>query len=752
MDDGKHGKAIEHHASDLDNSLSKQMSRQHLQHKRSRETRFQNDLAHLIPSRWWFASSAFPMIAATLGPVASAFSICALGSQWRQKLVPGQNVDDAVFIQDPAWLTIVNAIQLAVALVSNAFLLLNMTKRVRFSIAQPITIIGWYISAICLLSLNATAAGPLQYNLDPPQDYIWSQAFYYGIWAAILYFVDASLMAVTFWGASSGHYPKDFNLTRSQRTLMLQTILFLMYLLLGALIFSKIENWRYLDAVYWADVTLFTVGFGDFAANTTLGCALLIPYALIGVISLGLVISSIRSMILERGRRRLDARMEEKNRRRFIRTMTKSGHDEILSPIDDDTVSNWGPENAGLPHNEFDRRKTEFLLMRKIQQQASIRRKWMAMAISTGVWILLWLVGAVIFVSAEEPYQQWNYFDAFYFCFISLMTIGYGDRTPNSNAGKSFFVFWSLLALPTMTVLISNAGDTVVKFVTDATIRIGNITILPGEEGFTGNAKYVANRVSFGRLFRSATITIREHEREKTIHKKAEDLTGFDPKDVKDTEKQQNESSHSGGSASHGHREDDEERQGKHKLCQKTEIPAGRPSLAQVQDRLDDLPIGTELHLLLVKEIQTVSQHLREPEPRRYTFEEWAWYLALIGEDERDPLNHRKVLPKVKHRRARRHKHKHHNRHRDKADQGRDPPQDEVAETIRAPRPSMQLAAPIPAQLPDTDARLKWSWVGNRSPLMGGQEESEWILDKLMERLEESLWETKIDEDDANSS
>lgn len=49
MDDGKHGKAIEHHASDLDNSLSKQMSRQHLQHKRSRETRFQNDLAHLIP-------------------------------------------------------------------------------------------------------------------------------------------------------------------------------------------------------------------------------------------------------------------------------------------------------------------------------------------------------------------------------------------------------------------------------------------------------------------------------------------------------------------------------------------------------------------------------------------------------------------------------------------------------------------------------------------------------------------------------
>lgn len=37
----------------------------------------------------------------------------------------------------------VNAAQLAIALVSNLFLLLNMARRVRFSIAQPITIVGW---------------------------------------------------------------------------------------------------------------------------------------------------------------------------------------------------------------------------------------------------------------------------------------------------------------------------------------------------------------------------------------------------------------------------------------------------------------------------------------------------------------------------------------------------------------------------------------------------------------------------------
>jgi len=40
----------------------------------------------------------------------------------------------------------VNAAQLTIAIISNLSLLLNMAKRVRFSIAQPITIMGWYVN------------------------------------------------------------------------------------------------------------------------------------------------------------------------------------------------------------------------------------------------------------------------------------------------------------------------------------------------------------------------------------------------------------------------------------------------------------------------------------------------------------------------------------------------------------------------------------------------------------------------------
>lgn len=90
-------------------------------------------------------------------------------------------------------------------------------------------------------------------------------------------------MLITVWGASKGHYDKEFQLTMSQRTLMLQTISFLVYLLAGAAVFSHIEGWPFLDAVYWADFTLLTVGIGDFSPSTHTGRGLLFPFAIGGI-------------------------------------------------------------------------------------------------------------------------------------------------------------------------------------------------------------------------------------------------------------------------------------------------------------------------------------------------------------------------------------------------------------------------------------------------------------------------------------
>ena len=63
----------------------------------------EEERSFLHPSRWWFASTAFPLIAGTFGPIANAFSICALVENWRSALPPGTTQEHGIDIKDPTW-------------------------------------------------------------------------------------------------------------------------------------------------------------------------------------------------------------------------------------------------------------------------------------------------------------------------------------------------------------------------------------------------------------------------------------------------------------------------------------------------------------------------------------------------------------------------------------------------------------------------------------------------------------------------
>jgi len=67
-----------------------------------------------------------------------------------------------------------------------------------------------------------------------------------------------------------------------------------------------------------------------------------------------------------------------------------------------------------------------------------------------------WLVGAAIFMATE----QWEYFDSFYFAFVTLSTIGYGDFYPTSSIGMNFLIFYSLTGLGLFAFALSTLTDT----------------------------------------------------------------------------------------------------------------------------------------------------------------------------------------------------------------------------------------------------------------------------------------------------
>ena len=229
-------------------------------------------------------------------------------------------------------------------------------------------------------------------------------------------------------------------------SVILRLITFMVFLLGGAAVYSAIEGWSFMDAVYFTDYTLLTIGVGNFVPKTHLGRSLLFPYATAGIIALGLVISSIASFA--RNMRRMKLRFKLKETRIDTHEREDSCR-RIDSPHNNEKQSTLVPASAQFPsRSEVYRIKFDYYR----------RRRWEALLLFLVAWFVLWLISAIIFRRSERS-QDWSYFAALYFTYTSLTTIGYGDLYPISNFGKVFFVFWSLLATPVLTNLVTAMGE-----------------------------------------------------------------------------------------------------------------------------------------------------------------------------------------------------------------------------------------------------------------------------------------------------
>ncbi|KKY21340.1 putative potassium channel [Phaeomoniella chlamydospora] len=674
----------------------------------------EEERSYLLPTRYWIASTAIPLIAGTFGPMANAFNICAIIQNWRVSVPAGGTEEHGIAIADPQWALAINGLSLASALIANMALLFNMARRIPFSVAQPITILGFYAASFLLIAIISIFGGGY---LEAPRVKVQAltQAYYYATYAAGLYFIIASLMIFNVWGAYRGHYGREFKLTVSQRTLMLQTISYLTWLLLGALVFSKLEKWQYLDAVYFANFTLLTVGIGDYSPSTHAGRSFLFPYAVGGIVILGLVVGSVRSLVLDRGKEKMDARNFEKTRKAVLKRLTKEDRNPLKRGQALATnLRRRHPTFTLDPkydsNDELQRRKAEFHIMRDIQRMSAVQRKWMSLVISGSCWFILWFIGALIFYRCEYT-QQWTYFGALYFAYTSLLTIGYGDFSPMSNSGKSFFVFWSLLAIPTLTILISNMGDTVVQGIKDATLVLGELTVLPGQKGTyrdrirVGISKFTGGRYDVGTGGQALGKRIDDREQKMQVEDRGveERPPGLNYEQGRPGEGHNQEKHH------HFHRH--------HRGADNSMVErlAGDMELSErkqedeAHQRGDD--VGEDEHhhrYLLIREIRKVYTQVGSNPPKKYDYEEWRHFLRLLGEDETDPSLHRKA-------------------------------------PIQAPKTADNEKPEIEGALastgdPESDSTPRsWSWIGNRSPLMGNKDEAEWVLERLVGKLEGEL-------------
>jgi potassium channel subfamily K len=547
----------------------------------------------------------------------------------------------------------------------------------------------------------------------------YSQGFWHAIIAAVLYLISSMLLMVNMLGYFLGHYPQHFDLDDDQRTLILQTMMFFIWLAGGAGIFSHVCGFSYADALYFADVTVLTIGFGDITANNDAGRGFVFPYAVIGIIFLGLMINSIRKFATSMSKEKvIKAHQLHERERTFGRSVTseKELRDRLGLPPRRDSdarrpsstlrkqstvgtlkdrrtsleqyghfdvhgrtitfhehkskapAGGGGRGGAGRAHKPkaplsrdakmqmraagkdahakrqnrreklilLKEEKDRFEAMREIQSNTSRFKQYYALAMSVLAFGILWCVGAAVFMVAEHRIQDLTYFEALYFCYVSLLTIGYGDFSPKSNAGKPFFIVWSLVAVPTMTILVSDMGDTVVAAVNRGTFTLADWTVMPKA------GRWHDFLEAHPRLKEWLERKTKEREAKKRIQR------GFALQNP------------------------DEEANAIE------EVEAAKPTLEKLAE---EQPEQTEHELArkLALTIKRVANDLHLPRPKKYSYEEWVDFTRLIRFSRNTP--------------------------------------EEVANEE------------------EEEGLVDWDWIGEDSPMLADVSESEWVLDRLCESL-----------------
>lgn len=484
-------------------------------------------------------------------------------------------------------------------------------------------------------------------------------------------------------GYMLGHYPQHFALTDDQRTLILQTTSLMVWLAVGGAIFQQLIDISFADALYFSDVTVLTLGYGDITATSDLARGLIFPYAVIGIIILALIIASITRFA------------REVTNANVVKSHLHHKRVEVLQhsmTIDQDATPNGGggspthENHVRLPNDSrtpirsvvnsiiapkksrtvaMSEEKDRFNAMRAIQNETLRFRRWMSLLSSLMGFAIVWCGGAGVFSRLEHI----NYFSALYFAFCSLLTIGYGDITPESNGGRAFFIVWSLVAIPTMTILISKMSDTIMSGVDNATNYVAEFTLLPT----TGRYRRFVSKVPLVRDFLE-----RRAERKRIKRGFRVGVNDSAHPDNRDGNNNDNNSKVE-DDLEHG---DDSTTKTRGRNNNDDNYDTARPPPHTIEELEKHRRSPHQLARDLIFAIRRVTQDVMTGEIKRYSFEEWVEFTLLI----------------------------------------------------RFTNPNFSRQTEI--ELDENEwGIIEWDWIGENSPMMAEQTEPEWLLNRLTESL-----------------
>lgn len=185
---------------------------------------------------------------------------------------------------------------------------------------------------------------------------------------------------------------------------MLNVTLLVLSIGIQGLVFSRIEEWTYLEGLYFSTVSVLTVGFGDLEPSTTAGKIVLFPLVLAGICQLAVIVSELIEFF---GEKTLD----------------------IVQITKDHVQREEARKQAAMGAVDLNQ---EIVFLERVQRAEDNRDEMINLTYSVISFLTLWIIGALVFSRLEG----WTFGNGLYFNYVK------------SLQGEAFLSSDSLLTMP----------------------------------------------------------------------------------------------------------------------------------------------------------------------------------------------------------------------------------------------------------------------------------------------------------------
>ncbi|XP_014241736.1 TWiK family of potassium channels protein 18-like isoform X1 [Cimex lectularius] len=205
-------------------------------------------------------------------------------------------------------------------------------------------------------------------------------------------------------------------------------------------------NWEFWNTVFFCCTVFTSIGYGHMYPVTTIGRLLTMVYAVIGI-PLFLIVLTDFGFVLTRVIkflwlifRRIYYTGSFRKEDDEIERRTSTASDELEMGVEDDEIRIDDDENAPLP--------VTLCLM---------------------FFALYIFLGSILFFLWED----WTFFEAFYFLFISMTTLGLGDFVPKNQDNMMISVVFMGFGLSLSSMCINVVRERLVESMIEASSKIG---------------------------------------------------------------------------------------------------------------------------------------------------------------------------------------------------------------------------------------------------------------------------------------